>query len=94
MIAAVLFVKRNMPANRWPLAAVVVGICFLVVFLPWVTRNEIQMGRPIFLRSDFGLELAIAFLPGATTETNPITAFRERIAESFILMQLAPVSVT
>ena len=54
----------------------------LAIFLtPWVIRNALVMGEPILLRSDVGLELAIANYAGAIEAKDPLDEFMLRLRE-------------
>lgn len=58
------------------------GAAGLALFLvPWTMRNQAVMGEPIFLRSNFGLEIAIANHPAAVSGENPRETLRARMAE-------------
>jgi hypothetical protein len=65
--------------TRWPLARTfqLAGLTTLVMaalIVPWTLRNQAQLGRFVPLRSNFGLELAIANFPGALDPVSPRTA--------------------
>jgi hypothetical protein len=62
---------------RWPGVALAGLIALALVFAPWVARNSSAFDRFIPLRSNFGLEIAIANYPGAM-QGDP-KAFVERI---------------
>lgn len=60
------------------------GICaaaHALVVAPWMLRNHQQLGSPVALRSNFGLELAIANHPGAVSATDPAAAYSARFLE-------------
>lgn len=60
------------------------GICaaaLALVVAPWMLRNQQQLGSPVALRSNFGLELAIANHPGAVSATDPTAAYSARFLE-------------
>jgi hypothetical protein len=45
------------------------GACFLIValmMLPWALRNRQQLGRTVWMRSNFGLEFWLAYHDGST----------------------------
>jgi hypothetical protein len=44
------------------------GIAGLLVLIPWAARNQRVLGSPLLFRSNFGMELAVAYNPeGATS---------------------------
>jgi hypothetical protein len=54
----------------------------LAIFLtPWAIRNKIVMGEPILLRSNAGLELALANYPGALEARDRRDEYLHRILE-------------
>ncbi|MDX7952401.1 hypothetical protein P7D22_14615 [Lichenihabitans sp. Uapishka_5] len=75
-----LLALRRIPPRRWfgtgALAAIALGI-FIV---PWTIRNEALLGKPILLRSNLGLELALAFHPAAV-EGDGRTTFEQRYTD-------------
>ncbi|CAA9497230.1 MAG: hypothetical protein AVDCRST_MAG91-862 [uncultured Sphingomonadaceae bacterium] len=58
--------------------ALAAGLAALLV-VPWTLRNHHVMGSAISLRSNAGLELAIANYPGADAETEPRARYFERL---------------
>jgi len=46
---------------------------------PWALRNEQQLGSPVLLRSNFGLELAIGNYPGALTQPPSAEVLTQRL---------------
>ena len=80
-IAAVLMTGVLLLAQRQPkrLAVVAVGVALTAgaVFTPWALRNQAVMGRPILLRSNLGLELAL----GAGEPIASVPAFLARTIE-------------
>ena len=63
--------SRQPPRSRWP------G-CSLA---RRAVRNMHELGAPIFLRDDFGLELAFGNYPGAVHPTDPRLAYWTRMTE-------------
>lgn len=59
-------------------AALAAGLAALLV-VPWTLRNQHVMGSAISLRSNAGLELAIANYPGADAATEPRARYFERL---------------
>lgn len=73
----VLTLKR-VPIRRW-LGVALVMIVGLAVFIgPWGLRNERLFGRLILARSNFPLEHALAFHPGAVSPPDRGAAFVRR----------------
>ncbi len=74
---ALLYLRRATP--RAVVRAVIVAALALAAVLgPWVLRNERVFGAPM-LRSNLGLELAIAFHPAAVDPTDPRQAYIDRM---------------
>lgn len=72
---------RRLPYKRWP-GAILAAIIGLALFIgPWTIRNERAMGAPIWLRSNFGLELTLGMNPAALQTNDPAQTFRDRMAE-------------
>jgi hypothetical protein len=62
--------------------AIGLGACALAIILtPWVIRNYIVMGEPILLRSDLGIELAMADYSGALEASDPLDQYHHRQRE-------------
>lgn len=75
-----VFALRSLPL-RTTLALAGWGLCFLsLAIVPWVIRNERAMGAIVPLRSNAGLELAIANHPAALSSPDPEAAFVHRIS--------------
>ncbi|TGX52181.1 hypothetical protein E5A73_15355 [Sphingomonas gei] len=60
-------------------AASAAALALLVA--PWMLRNAAVMGTPIPLRSNFGLELAIANHPAAVNSAHPDETFAQRLLQ-------------
>jgi hypothetical protein len=73
----VLTLKR-VPVRRWPGVALVMTVGLAVFIAPWGLRNERVFGRLILSRSNFPLEHALAFHPGAVSPADPAAAFVNR----------------
>ena len=75
ILAAALFHKLRVPSRQWwiaPLFLVLVGGS-LAGF--WAERNMRELGAPIFLRDNLGLELALANYSGAVNAADPNGAY-------------------
>lgn len=74
-----LAVMLRQPARRWP-GIILAATSALALFLvPWALRNQRQLGEPVLLRSNFGLELAVANHQGALDPADPAAAFRAHL---------------
>lgn len=60
-----LWTVRNLPRRRWIGAGVTAAIALVAVLTPWTIRNYEAFGRFVPLRSNAGLELALANHPAA-----------------------------
>lgn len=68
--------------QSWRTAAghLIAPLALLALLLaPWAIRNQIVLGAPVLLRSNAGLELAIAQYPGAATGGDRAAAFEARL---------------
>jgi hypothetical protein len=72
-----LMVRKTQP-RRWPAVVGIVAVTAAIVLAPWPLRNLNELGRPILLRDNFGLELAQGFFPEAATATDRSAAFVDR----------------
>jgi hypothetical protein len=79
--AALLLMIRTQPSRRWISIMAAAAIALAVVLAPWTIRNERVMGTLIPLRSNFGLELAIANHPAAARGGDDKQIFLERMRE-------------
>lgn len=85
MIGAAAFVSLALLWSRqlgWRLALVrlLAALAVLAALVtPWTIRNARVMGAPVVLRSNAGLELAIAHYPGAPTRGDRYDAFVARL---------------
>lgn len=78
LCAAVVAFER---LSRWRIAAAVVmsALALAAIVTPWAQRNARFMGAPVLLRSNFGLELALANYPAAATDGG-LAVFQARLA--------------
>lgn len=67
--------------RRWPAAIGIAALCLVVVLAPWTIRNAVAFDRFIPLRSNLGLELALANYPGAITAKDERAQFVGRLRE-------------
>jgi hypothetical protein len=80
-LCALLFAVEDVRRGRLVGTALIAVAALVVVLAPWAARNAAVMGKPILLRSNFGLELALANYPGALAPGDPKQRFRRRLAE-------------
>ena len=76
--SAALLYRRHAPPRRWPGALATAALAFAVVLGPWLLRNERVFGTPM-LRSNLGLEFAIAFHPAAVDPPDARQAYLDRM---------------
>jgi hypothetical protein len=77
---AVFSLRRLSLMHCIQLGSMTVAAVALVIG-PWAMRNQRELGAPILLRSNFGLEFAIANHPAALSDRAPDRVFAERIAQ-------------
>lgn len=70
---------------RWPfrkalLLAAAFLLCLALMVVPWAMRNARALGEPILLRSNAGVELAIANHADALSDRLPERVFSDRVA--------------
>lgn len=73
------FALRRLDFARTLRFAGIAGAALALVVGPWMLRNHAVLGEPIALRSNFGLELAIANHPAAATAAPPLEVLRARM---------------
>jgi hypothetical protein len=71
---------RRLPLRRCVTIALASAAALAAIVAPWALRNQAALGAPVPLRSDIGLELALANYPGALDTRDPARAFADRIA--------------
>jgi hypothetical protein len=82
----ILLFRKARPA-QWPKQVGLAAIVLVAVLAPWTYRNWEQFHRIIPLRSNFGLELAIAFHSAAVNAPDPSAVFHRRLASLHPLRQ-------
>jgi hypothetical protein len=81
-LASVVLVVRRLSPVGWVRLGVVGALALAALLGPWTVRNAIVMGKPIPLRSNAGLELAISMYPGAVNPgPDPRETFNARLRE-------------
>jgi energy-coupling factor transporter transmembrane protein EcfT len=78
---AALFALRRLPLKEIVIAGPAVMMFVALLVVPWAIRNDVRLGTPIPLRSNTGLELAIANHPAAVSGVGQGRVFVERLAE-------------
>ena len=79
--AAGLLILRRAPWRQWPAIGALFAAMLAVVLLPWAARNQQVLHHPVLTRSNFGLELAQAYYPGAVHPADPLLEFKRRHRE-------------
>lgn len=80
-VAALLLAVRTQPARRWFGIVATAALALTIVLAPWAIRNQTVMGSFIPLRSNFGLELAVANHPAAARGGDDKQIFLARMRE-------------
>lgn len=70
---------RRLPLQRAAGFALASALALAVLIVPWTLRNQAALGAPVMLRSNFGIELAMANYPGALDDSDPAHAFDRRL---------------
>lgn len=78
-LCSMLLLIEKLPARRWPAACAMATAALALFIVPWAIRNAEVMGEPVLLRSNFGLELALANHPAAAAPGDPARIFRDRL---------------
>ena len=81
ILSVALFQGLRVPARQWwitPASALAVAG---LLAGPWAVRNMLELGAPIFLRDDLGLELALSNYSGAVHAAVPSAAYLARLKE-------------
>lgn len=76
-----LLVMLQWPAARWPGTVAMAALALALFVVPWSLRNARVLGEAVPLRSNFGLELALANHPAAAGPGDERTVFRARLDE-------------
>ena len=79
IVALGLFHLLRTPLRQWWIAPVSTVVVAGLLAAPWAIRNMRELGAPIPLRDNFGLELAIANYPGAVHPADPRLAYWTRM---------------
>lgn len=74
-----VFALRKLALRQAVLLATAAAGALALLIAPWAIRNDHALGTPVLLRSNFGLELALANHPAAISPAAPAPAFAERL---------------
>lgn len=74
-----VFALRQLPLRQAALLATAAAGALTLLLAPWAIRNSQALGTPVLLRSNFGLELALANHPAAIAPVSPGQVFAERL---------------
>lgn len=80
-VCAIIWAVRRLPLARWPATAAIATTALAIVLAPWTIRNYQAFHQFIPLRSNFGLELALANHPAAVSGQNEAAVFRARLSQ-------------
>lgn len=72
-------VLLRLPVQRWPGAVLMATAALALFIVPWGLRNQRQLGEAVWLRSNFGLELALANHSAAIDPADPAAVMRGRL---------------
>ena len=84
---AAFFSLQHLPWHRTMLAVAAAGTTLAVLIVPWALRNERVLGAPILLRSNLGIELALANYAGALDAGNSKEQFLQRLVAIHPIVQ-------
>jgi hypothetical protein len=76
-----ILLLRQSPVRRWPALVGASAATLVLVLAPWTIRNYEAFGSFVPLRSNAGLELAVANYPGAVDAADQQRAFVDRLDE-------------
>lgn len=79
-VCAGLLALVRWPLRRALLLAAAFACCLALMVVPWAMRNAAAMGEPVLLRSNAGIELAIANHADALSDRPPERVFSDRVA--------------
>jgi hypothetical protein len=76
-----VFALRKLVPRQIAQLALAGAVALTVLVAPWAIRNEVVLGHPVLLRSNAGLELALAYHPAAVSDADPEVVGAARYAE-------------
>lgn len=74
-----VFALRRLSPSRWLAFGAASALAAALIVAPWALRNQRVLGEPVLLRSNFGLEFAIANHPAAVSGRAPEYVFADRL---------------
>jgi len=80
MCCLILAWRRYNP-QQWLVGGLAGLLILATLITPWSLRNQRELGYPILLRSNAGLELALANHDAAVRGTDPLSTFESRLRE-------------
>lgn len=80
-LACLVLTVRRLPLRRWLPVGLVAALALALVLTPWAVRNQHVIGAPVLLRSNFGLELALANHPAAAGPGDQRAVFVQRLEQ-------------
>jgi hypothetical protein len=89
ILSAALFHKLRVPSRQWWIAPLFMVLVSGSLAGFWAERNMRELGEPIFLRDNLGLELALANYSGALHPANPNAAYFGRAKEIHPMLMVA-----
>ena len=81
VLALAIFAWRNIPTRKWAATVLIAFTAVVLVFAPWVVRNQLTMHSPILLRDNLGLEMALGFHEKAATSSDQRQTYVDRLKE-------------
>jgi hypothetical protein len=78
-LCALLFAIRHLSLGQTLFAGSIAAVALAGAVIPWAIRNQTQLGEPVLLRSNLGLELAVAQHPAAWSGADRGTVFHDRL---------------
>ena len=79
--ASVLLLFDRTPPREWPRTILIAVLALVAVLTPWTLRNQAMLGYPVILRSNSGLELALANFPAAVSGVDQRRVFLDRLEQ-------------
>ena len=86
ILSVALFHKLRVPSRQWWIAPLFMVLVAGSLAGFWAERNMRELGAPIFLRDDLGLELALSNYSGAVHTADPSAAYFTRFKEIHPIM--------
>jgi hypothetical protein len=81
ILSAALFHKARVPSRQWWIAPVFMALVGGSLSGFWAERNMRELGAPILLRDNLGLELALSNYTGAAHPADPSAAYWARFKQ-------------